>query len=171
MIRLRSTAKPKSSSATLLRPAVAREKLFIATKLEAPRPSRAQAFARPLYRLKSSICCSCTMYAILSSRLHNSRNGKRKASAAMSASPRHASTNYAAIEAVLAREKPDSYRSIIRSTTAKPRNASCPWRPRVKALVLTALPFSRARLFRAVRGKELPGLGQNNCRQLSPILY
>jgi len=62
----------------------------------------------------------------------------------------------AAVEEVLKREKPDFVQIdySLEDRTAEKR--VLPLASEVKAAVLTALPFGRARLFRAVRGKEIP---------------
>jgi len=65
-------------------------------------------------------------------------------------------SHFDAVEAVLAREKPDfvqvDYSLDERTVEAK----ILPLAADVGAGVLTALPFGRGRLFRAVRGKEIP---------------
>ena len=64
--------------------------------------------------------------------------------------------DYAAVEAVLAREKPD-FLEIDYSLDRREAEARLlPLAAEVKAAVLIALPFGRGRLFRAVRGKPLP---------------
>jgi aryl-alcohol dehydrogenase-like predicted oxidoreductase len=63
---------------------------------------------------------------------------------------------YAAIEAVLLREKPDFVQIDYSLDDREAEKRILPTAAEVKAGVLTALPFGRARLFRAVRGKELP---------------
>jgi aryl-alcohol dehydrogenase-like predicted oxidoreductase len=63
---------------------------------------------------------------------------------------------YAAIEAVLLREKPDFVQIDYSLDDRESQKRILPAAAEVKSGVLTALPFGRARLFRAVRGKELP---------------
>ena len=63
---------------------------------------------------------------------------------------------YAAIEAVLLREKPDFVQIDYSLDDREAEKRILPAAAEVKAGVLTALPFGRARLFRAVHGKELP---------------
>ncbi len=63
---------------------------------------------------------------------------------------------YAAIEAVLLREKPDFVQIDYSLDDRESQKRILPAAAEVKSCVLTALPFGRARLFRAVRGKELP---------------
>ena len=64
--------------------------------------------------------------------------------------------DYAAVEAVMAREKPD-FLEIDYSLDRREAEARLlPLAAEVKAAVLIALPFGRGRLFRTVRGKALP---------------
>src|ERR1700683_4171452 len=112
--------------------------VVIATSLRAPicartfssrpnlkRPTKPSSSGRsPAYGLISSIFCSCTMYAIPSSRLHNSRNGRRRAFAATSVSPRHATPTSQLSKPFWRARSPISFKSIIRLMIAKPRNAS-----------------------------------------------
>jgi len=108
-----------------------RGKLFIATKLESP---NAAELKRSQARLRSE------KFDLL--QFHNVRDpqqslaqfrewkGQGIARYIGITSTRHA--DFPAIEAVLAREKPISCRSITRSTIVKPKSASCRWRPKSK---------------------------------------
>jgi aryl-alcohol dehydrogenase-like predicted oxidoreductase len=69
-------------------------------------------------------------------------------------STRHA--DFAAIEAVLGRERPDFVQIDYSLDDREAEKRILPLAAEVKAGVLTALPFGRARLFRAVHGKEIP---------------
>jgi aryl-alcohol dehydrogenase-like predicted oxidoreductase len=132
-----------------------REKLFIATKLEAPDPAELK---RSLARLQTE------KFDLL--QLHNVRNPEQSLAQFKEwkaqgicryvgiTSTRHA--DFAAIEAVLAREKPDFVQIDYSLDDREAEKRILPLAAEVKAGVLTALPFGRARLFRAVRGKELP---------------
>lgn len=64
--------------------------------------------------------------------------------------------DYAAVEAVLRREKPDFVQVDYSLDNRDVEERILPLAAEVRAGVLTALPFGRARLFRAVRGKPLP---------------
>ena len=64
--------------------------------------------------------------------------------------------DFSAIEAVLLREKPDFVQIDYSLDDREAEKRVLPAAEEVKAAVLTALPFGRARLFRAVRGKEIP---------------
>jgi aryl-alcohol dehydrogenase-like predicted oxidoreductase len=132
-----------------------REKLFIATKLEAPDQAELK---RSLARLRTD------KFDLL--QLHNVRNPEQSLTQFKEwkaqgicryigiTSTRHA--DFAAIETVLAREKPDFVQIDYSLDDREAEKRILPLAAEVKAGVLTALPFGRARLFRAVRGKELP---------------
>jgi aryl-alcohol dehydrogenase-like predicted oxidoreductase len=64
--------------------------------------------------------------------------------------------DFAALEAVLGREKPDFVQIDYSLDNRIAEKRILPLTAEVKAGVLTALPFGRARLFQAVRGKEIP---------------
>jgi aryl-alcohol dehydrogenase-like predicted oxidoreductase len=132
-----------------------REKLFIATKLEAPDQAELK---RSLARLRTD--------KVDLLQFHNVRNPEQSLTQFKEwkaqgicryigiTSTRHA--DFAAIETVLAREKPDFVQIDYSLDDREAEKRILPLAAEVKAGVLTALPFGRARLFRAVRGKELP---------------
>jgi len=132
-----------------------RDKLFIATKLEAP---DAAELKRSQTRLKMQ------QFDLL--QFHNVRDPQQSLSQFKDwkaqgvcryigiTSTRH--EQYAAIEAVLMREKPDFVQIDYSLDDREAEKRILPAAAEVKAAVLTALPFGRARLFRAVRGKEIP---------------
>jgi len=136
-------------------PAGLREKLFIATKLEAP---DAAELKRSQARLKAE--------KIDLLQFHNVRDPQQslkqfkdwKAQGVCRyigiTSTRHA--DFAAIEAVLGREKPDFVQIDYSLDDREAEKRILPLAAEVKAGVLIALPFGRARLFRAVHGKEIP---------------
>jgi aryl-alcohol dehydrogenase-like predicted oxidoreductase len=64
--------------------------------------------------------------------------------------------DYAALEAVLAREKPDFVQIGYSLDDREAEARILPLAADMQAGVLTALPFGRGRLLRAVRGKPLP---------------
>ena len=132
-----------------------RDRIFIATKVEEP---DADELKRSLARLRTP--------KVDLLQLHNVR-GTRQSLAKFRAWQSQGICRYVgitstyhshfdAIEAVLAREKPDfvqiDYSLDERTVEAK----ILPLAADVGAGVLTALPFGRGRLFRAVRGKEIP---------------
>ena len=132
-----------------------REKIFIATKLEAP---DAAELERSLTRLATR--------RIDLLQLHNVRNpaqslarfrdwkSQRVCRYVGITSTSH--RDFAAIEAVLRREKPDFVQIDYSLDDREAEARILPLAAEVRAGVLTALPFGRARLFRAVRGKQLP---------------
>jgi aryl-alcohol dehydrogenase-like predicted oxidoreductase len=132
-----------------------RDKLFIATKLEAP---DAAELKRSQTRLQ--------MQSFDLLQFHNVHDpqqslGQFKAWKQQGVcryigitSTRRA--DYGAIEAVLLREKPDFVQVDYSLDNREAENRILPAAAEVKAAVLTALPFGRARLLRAVRDKEIP---------------
>jgi aryl-alcohol dehydrogenase-like predicted oxidoreductase len=64
--------------------------------------------------------------------------------------------DFAAIEAVLGREKPDFVQIDYSLDDRGAEERILPLAAEVNAGVLTALPFGRGRLFRAVQGKAVP---------------
>ncbi len=135
--------------------AALRDKVFIATKLEAPDASELQ---RSLARLKTA--------KIDLLQLHNVRDPQQ------SLAPFRAwkaqglcryigitSTfhdDFPAVEAVLQRERPDFVQVDYSIDDREAEKRILPLAAEVKAGVLTALPFGRGRLFRAVHGQAVP---------------
>jgi aryl-alcohol dehydrogenase-like predicted oxidoreductase len=132
-----------------------RNKLFIATKLEAPAPAELK---RSLTRLKSA--------KVDLLQLHNVSSAKQSLAAFKSWKAQGicryvgiTSTykrDYPAIEAVLKREKPDFVQVDYSIDNRDVEKRILPLAADVKAGVLTAVPFGRGTLFRTVRGKEFP---------------
>jgi aryl-alcohol dehydrogenase-like predicted oxidoreductase len=139
----------------VIAPAGLREKLFIASKLEQP---DAAELKRSLARLKT------TKVDLL--QLHNVRNPRQSLAQFKDwkaqgicryigiTSTYH--SDFAAVEAVLGREKPDFVQIDYSLDVRTAEKRILPLAAEIKAGVLTALPFGRARLFQAVRGKEIP---------------
>jgi aryl-alcohol dehydrogenase-like predicted oxidoreductase len=133
-----------------------RDKLFIATKLEAP---DAAELKRSLARLRTA--------RVDLLQLHNVRDPRQslepfKAWRAQGlcryigiTSTYHG--DFAAIEAVLGRERPDFVQIDYSLDDREAEKRILPLAAEVRAGVLTALPFGRGRLFRAVRGQAIPG--------------
>jgi aryl-alcohol dehydrogenase-like predicted oxidoreductase len=136
-----------------------RDKVFIATKLEAP---DAAELKRSQSRLKMA------KFDLL--QLHNVRNpgqslAQFKAWKAQGVCRYIGVTStfhgdFPAMEAVIAREKPDFVQVDYSLDNREAQKRILPLCAEVKAGVLTALPFGRARLFRAVRGKTIPDWAQ-----------
>ena len=161
--RLIDTASSYGDAETVLGDVIAstalRDKFFIATKLEQP---DATELKRSLARLKAA--------NVDLLQLHNVRNPRQSLSQFKDwkaqgmcryigiTSTFHG--DFAAVEAVLAREKPDFVQIDYSLEDRTVENRILPLASEVKAGVLTALPFGRARLFRAVRGMEIPEWGR-----------
>ncbi len=157
--RLIDTASTYGDAETVLgkvtESAGSRDKIFIATKLEEP---DAAELKRSLRRLKT------TKLDLL--QLHNVRNPKQSLAQFKTwkregicryigiTSTYH--RDFAAVEAVLAREQPDFVQIDYSLDNREAEKRILPLAAEVKAAVLTALPFGRGRLFRAVRGKAVP---------------
>jgi len=132
-----------------------REKLFIATKLESP---DAAELKRSQARLKTPTFDLLQFHNVRDPQQSLAQFKEWKAQGVCRyvgiTSTRH--EQYAAIEAVLAREKPDFVQIDYSLDDREAEKRILPLAAEVKAAVLTALPFGRARLFRAVHGKEIP---------------
>ena len=107
-----------------------RDKLFIATKLEEP---DAAELKRSLTRLKTAKVDLLQLHNVRNpqgNRWRSSRSGRRKASAATSASPRPFMAISRRSRRCSGARSRISCRSTIRSTTARRKSASCRWPPR-----------------------------------------
>jgi aryl-alcohol dehydrogenase-like predicted oxidoreductase len=132
-----------------------RGKLFIATKLEAP---DAAELKRSLARLKTEKLDLLQFHNVHDPQQSLAQFKEWKAQGVCRyigiTSTRH--QQYAAIEAVLGREKPDFVQIDYSIDDREAEKRILPLAAEVNAGVLTALPFGRARLFRAVKGVALP---------------
>jgi aryl-alcohol dehydrogenase-like predicted oxidoreductase len=132
-----------------------RDKVFLATKLESP---DAAELKRSLARLKTEKLDLLQFHNVRSPQDSLTLFKEWKAQGICRyvgiTSTRHA--DFPAIEAVLGREKPDFVQIDYSLDDREAEKRILPLAAEVKAAVLTALPFGRARLFRAVRGKDLP---------------
>jgi aryl-alcohol dehydrogenase-like predicted oxidoreductase len=136
-------------------PAALRGKLFIATKLES---ADVEELKRSLNRLQTA------KLDLL--QLHNVRNPQQSLRAFRDwkaqgvcryigiTSTSHGA--FTAVEAILGREKPDFVQIDYSIDDREADKRILPLAAEVKAGVLTALPFGRGRLFRAVRDRPLP---------------
>jgi aryl-alcohol dehydrogenase-like predicted oxidoreductase len=135
--------------------AAQRGELFIATKLEAP---DAAELKRSLARLRTEKLELLQFHNVHNPQQSLAQFKDWKAQGICRyigiTSTRH--EQYPAIEAVLAREKPDFVQIDYSLDDREAEKRILPLAAEVRAGVLTALPFGRARLFRAVQGKELP---------------
>jgi aryl-alcohol dehydrogenase-like predicted oxidoreductase len=157
--RLIDTASTYGNAEVVLGDVIAsgslREKVFIATKSEAPDDTE---FKRSLARLKTSKVDLMQLHNVSDPQQSLSRFREWKAQGLCRyigiTSTFH--RDFAAVEAVLRREKPDFVQIDYSLDNRLAEQRILPLAAEVKAGVLTALPFGRARLFRAVRGKEIP---------------
>ena len=135
-------------------------KVFLATKLEAPDAAELQ---RSLGRLR--------MAGVDLLQLHNVTDPRQslvqfKAWKAQGLCRYIGITStyhgeFAALATVLGREKPDFVQIDYSLDNRTAQERILPLAAEVGAAVLTALPFGRGRLFRAVRGKQLPDWAQD----------
>ncbi len=140
---------------TVIATAGMREKVFIATKLEEPDETELK---RSLARLKAA--------KVDLLQLHNVRDPRQslaqfKAWQAQGVCRYVGITStshraFAAVEAVLEHEQPDFVQVDYSLDDREAEKRILPLAAEVKAGVLTALPFGRGRLFRAVSGREIP---------------
>jgi aryl-alcohol dehydrogenase-like predicted oxidoreductase len=132
-----------------------REKIFIATKLENP---DAAELKRSLARLKTAKVDLLQLHNV--EKLNQSMARFREWKAAGVCRYLGVTSTYhrdfPAIEAVLRREKPDFVQVDYSLDVRDAEKRILPLAADVKAGVLTALPFGRGRLFRAVRGQTIP---------------
>jgi aryl-alcohol dehydrogenase-like predicted oxidoreductase len=132
-----------------------RDKVFIATKTEAPDTAE---FKRSLARLKTAKVDLLQLHNVSDPQQSLARLREWKAQSLCRyigiTSTFH--NDFAAVEAVLKREKPDFVQIDYSLDNRVAEKRILPLAAEIKAGVLTALPFGRARLFRAVHGKEIP---------------
>jgi aryl-alcohol dehydrogenase-like predicted oxidoreductase len=132
-----------------------RDKIFIATKTEAPEDAE---FKRSLARLQTAKVDLLQLHNVGDARQSLGRFKEWKSQGLCRyigiTSTYH--RDFAAVEAVLKREKPDFVQIDYSLDNRTVERRILPLASEVKAGVLTALPFGRGRLFRAVRGKQIP---------------
>jgi aryl-alcohol dehydrogenase-like predicted oxidoreductase len=145
-----------------------RDKVFIATKLEEPDETELKRSLTWLKMAKLDLL-----------QLHNVRDPRQslaqfKAWKAQGlcryigiTSTSH--RDFAAIEAVLGREKPDFVQIDYSLDDRGAEERILPLAAEVKAGVLTALPFGRGRLFRAVQGKVVPDWAKDFAGSWAPF--
>jgi aryl-alcohol dehydrogenase-like predicted oxidoreductase len=130
-------------------------KLFIATKVEGP---DAAELKRSLARLKTEKLDLLQFHNVRDPQQSLAQFKDWKAQGVTRyigiTSTRHA--DFAAIESVLTREKPDFVQIDYSIDDREAEKRILPLAAEVNAGVLTALPFGRARLFRAVKGVAIP---------------
>ncbi len=157
--RLIDTASTYGDAESVLGSVIAatklRDRLFVATKAESPDIGE---FKRSLARLR--------LPGVDLLQLHNVRDPKQSLAQFRDwkaqglcryigiTSTYH--QDFGAVEAVLANERPDFVQIDYSIDNRIAEERILPLAAEVRAAVLTALPLGRARLFRAVRGKEVP---------------
>ncbi len=157
--RVVDTASTYGNAEIVLGDAIAaaglRDKVFIATKTEAP---DAAEFKRSLTRLKSAKVDLVQLHNVNEPRqsLAQFRDWKAQGLCRYIGITSTFHGDFGAVEAVLKREKPDFVEIDYSLDNRLAEKRILPLAAEVKSAVLIALPFGRARLFRAVRGKEIP---------------
>jgi aryl-alcohol dehydrogenase-like predicted oxidoreductase len=132
-----------------------RDKLFIASKLESP---DAAELKRSLARLKVEKLDLLQLHNVhsIGQSLAQFREWKARGICRYIGITSTYRRDFPVIEAVLKREKPDFVQIDYSIDDREAEQRILPLAAEVGAGVLTALPFGRGRLFRAVHGKELP---------------
>jgi aryl-alcohol dehydrogenase-like predicted oxidoreductase len=132
-----------------------RDKLFIATKLESP---DAAELKRSLARLKTAKVDLLQLHNVSDPQqsLAEFKGWKAQGLCRYIGITSTYHDDFGAIEAVLKRERPDFVQIDYSIDDREAEKRILPLAAEVKAGVLTAIPFGRGRLFRAVRGKPVP---------------
>jgi aryl-alcohol dehydrogenase-like predicted oxidoreductase len=132
-----------------------RDQVFIATKTEEPDNAE---FKRSLSRLKTAKVDLVQLHNVSSSKqsLARFRDWKAQGLCRYIGITSTFHGDFAAVESALKREKPDFVQIDYSLDDREAEKRILPLAAEVKAGVLTALPFGRSRLFRAVRGKSMP---------------
>ena len=157
--RLIDTASSYGDAESVLGDVIAaaalRDMLFIATKLEEP---DAAELRRSLARLKTKKVDLLQLHNVRTPHqsLAQFKDWKEQGMCRYIGITSTFHGDFAAIEAVLGREKPDFVQIDYSLDDRTVEKRILPLASEVKAGVLTATPFGRGRLFRAVRGKEIP---------------
>lgn len=132
-----------------------RDKVFVATKAVRPDPDELK---RSLTRLKTSRVDLLQLHNVRdpNQSLALFREWKQQGLCRYIGITSTFHNDFAAVEAVLAREKPDFVQIDYSLDNREVEKRILPLAHDVKAAVLTALPFGRARLFRTVRAHAIP---------------
>jgi aryl-alcohol dehydrogenase-like predicted oxidoreductase len=131
------------------------DRIFIATKLEAP---DAAELERSLTRLATRRVDLLQLHNVRDPQqsLAHFREWKTRGVCRYVGITSTSHRAFEAVEGMLRREKPDFVQIDYSLDDREAEARILPLAAEVRAGVLTALPFGRARLFRAVRGKPLP---------------
>jgi aryl-alcohol dehydrogenase-like predicted oxidoreductase len=150
----------ESVIAAVLGDAGGRQNFFIATKLEAP---DAAELRQSLARLRTPSVDLLQLHNVSNPRQSLRQFNQWKAQGLCRyvgiTSTFHG--DFGTVEAVLGRDKPDFVQIDYSLDNREAEKRILPLAAEVKAGVLTALPFGRGRLFRAVRGKAIPDWAQS----------
>ncbi len=132
-----------------------RDKLFVATKVEAPDDAELK---RSLARLKTTKVDLLQLHNVSDTQqsLAQFKEWKSQGLCRYFGITSTFHDDFTAVEAVLRREKPDFLQIDYSLDDRVAERRILPLVAELRVGVLTALPFGRARLFRAVRGKEIP---------------
>ena len=143
----------------VIAPTGLRDKLFIATKLEEP---DAAELKRSLARLKTPQVDLLQLHNVSDRQqsLARFKDWKQQGLCRYIGITSTFHGEFGAVEAVLGREKPDFVQIDYSIDDREAEKRILPLAAEVKAGVLTALPFGRARLFRAVGHKPIPDWAQ-----------
>jgi len=136
-----------------------RKQVFLATKIEVRPPADSDTeFQRSLRRLKTDHVDLLQLHnvAYAQTSLAQVRDWKAAGRCRYVGVTSTYETDYGAMAAVIRREKPDFVQVAYSLDNREAEKHVIPAAAEVGAAVLTALPFGRASLFRAVRGKPLP---------------
>jgi aryl-alcohol dehydrogenase-like predicted oxidoreductase len=157
--RLIDTASTYGEAEAVLGEVVAagqlRDRLFLATKLESP---DADELKRSLARLRVSKVDLLQLHNVHDPRqsLARFREWKTQGLCRYIGITTTYKGAFAAVESVLGHEKPDFVQVDYSIDDREAEQRILPLAAEVRAGVLTALPFGRGRLFRAVSGKPIP---------------
>jgi aryl-alcohol dehydrogenase-like predicted oxidoreductase len=150
-----SYGEAESVVGSVIAAAETRDKIFVATKLEALDTAE---FKRSLARLRTSNVDLLQLHNVRDPRQSLAQLQAWKAQGlcryiGITSTSRR---DFGAIEGVLEHEKPDFVQIDYSLDDRAAQERILPLAADVKAGVLTALPFGRGRLFRTVRGREIP---------------
>jgi aryl-alcohol dehydrogenase-like predicted oxidoreductase len=157
--RLVDTASSYGDAESVLGSVIAaagmRDKVFVATKLEA---LDAAEFKSSLGRLRTANVDLLQLHNVRDPRqsLAQLKAWKTEGACRYVGITSTSKRDFAAIEGVLEHEKPDFVQIDYSLDDRAAQERILPLAAEVRAGVLTALPFGRGRLFRLVRGKEIP---------------
>jgi aryl-alcohol dehydrogenase-like predicted oxidoreductase len=149
----------ESTIGDIVRASNARDKIFIATKIEIrSAKAGAEEFQRSLQRLRTDNVDLLQLHNVsrASQSLSQLRDWKATGRCRYVGITSTYGADYSAMEAIIRREKPDFVQVDYSMDNRAAEKRILPAAADAGAAVLTALPFGRTSLFRAVQGKTLP---------------